>query len=164
MFSKLARLVLPALLVCGCSSNVTHEAATADGSGIRYYRSSPYLLVYSNGKGGLKWQILSLPDQTKLMMATPQVTGGRVEMTLYFQHGILAGSSEVGDTTELAKSVIAAVQAAIPLLAKAAAAVEPPTIPAPYLYKIVVAGERVSFIGSQGDTGIKVPLVKGSAP
>ena len=155
--------MLPALLACGCSSNVTHEPATADGTGVRYYRSSPYLLVYSNGKGGLKWQILSLPDPTKLMMATPIVTGGRVEMTLYFQHGVLAGSTEIGDTTELAKSVVAAVQAAIPLLAKLRAA-EAPTVPPPYLYKIVVAGDQVNFIGGEGDTGIKVPLLKGSAP
>jgi hypothetical protein len=121
-------------------------------------------LIYSNGKGGLKWQILSLPDQTKMMMATPTVTGGRSEMTLFFHNGVLAGSTEVGDTTELAKSIVAAVQAAIPLLVSAAAAVAPPTIPGPSLYKIVIAGGNVSFIGEQSLDEIKVPLLKGVTP
>lgn len=151
-----------AAVLCACSAGVTYERATDDGTGIRYYEPSPYLLIYSNAKGGLKWQIVYLPDPTKLMMATPWVYGGRTEMTLYFHNGMLAGSTQVGDTTELAKSLVAAAQAALPLLAAAAAA--PPTVPAPYIYKMVVNGDNVSFIGGEGAPGIKVPVVKGSTP
>jgi hypothetical protein len=150
-------LLLAALT--GCYTSVTHKLATNSGTGIRYYRSSPYLLVYSNSKGGLCWQILYLPDQTKEMMVTPSVVGGRSELDLYFHNGILTGSSELSDTTELPKAIISAVQSALPLIAKAAAfAAAPPQVPAPYLFKIVVAGDQVKFIGGQGDTPITVPL------
>ena len=98
MFRKLALAVSLAPLISGCGGGVTHEPATDVGTGIRYYEPSPYLLIYSNARGGLKWQVVYLPDQTKLMMAKPHVIGGRSEMTLYFHNGMLAGSTEVGDT------------------------------------------------------------------
>ncbi len=120
--------------LAGCVAWVTHSPVKSDagdaGEGIRYYQSSPYLLVYSDSKGGLKWQVLYLPDQTKKMMA---------------------------DTTELPKAVFAAVQSAASLLVKALEAAAP-KVPAPYLYKIVVTGEDIKFIGGQGDTGIIVSI------
>jgi len=81
-------------------------------------------------------------------------------MTLYFQNGVLASSSVVGDSTELPKAVIAAVQSAIPLLAAAAPQIE--GFPAPYLYKMVVDGSNLVFIGGQGDTAIQVPINDGA--
>jgi hypothetical protein len=148
-------------MACACSAHVAHKPAAPDSTGIRYYRASPYLLVYSNSKGGLKWQILYLPDQTKMMTAEPTVTGGRSEVTLYFRNGILAGSSELGDTTELPKAVLAAVQSVVPLLALGLLEVKENKVPAPYLYKIIVEGDNVSFRGNQGDAGITVPVLKG---
>lgn len=148
------------LLAAGCSATVTHEQATESGTGIRYYDSAPYLLIYSDGRGGLKWQIRYLPDQGHIMMATPTILGGHTEMTLYFQNGILASGSTLGDTTELPKAVIAAVQSALPLLA----ALEGPAqngFPAPYLYKLVVRDNELTFIGGQGDTSIQVPINQG---
>jgi hypothetical protein len=150
-------MALVALLAFGCSAAVKYTPATDGGTGIRYYQSSPYLLVYSNGKGGLIWQILYLPDQTKMMMVEPKVIGGRSEMTLYFQNGVLTGSTELGDTTELPKAILAAVQSAIPLLAMTME-VQQPTVPAPYLYKIIVEGDKVRFVGGHGDCDIIVPL------
>ena len=97
------------LLLTGCSATITHEVATNDGTGIRYYEQSPYLIVYSNSKNGLKWQIVYLPDPTKKMMATPHVVGGRSELTMFFpQNGVLTNNSEVGDTTAIPKAIIAA--------------------------------------------------------
>jgi hypothetical protein len=139
--------------------------ATDDGKGIRYYQASPYLLINSNSKGGLQWRILYLPDQTKMMMAEPHVMGGRVEMAMFFHNGVLTGCNALGDTTELPKAVISAVQSAIPLLALAGAlAAKPPEVPAPYLYKIVVEGDGVKFIPGQGDVDIKVPIIQGGKP
>lgn len=161
---KLTPVVCAALLASGlasgCVSAVTHQPASANGTGIRYYGQSPYLLIYSNSKGGLQWQILYLPDQSKLMMATPTLIGGRQELTMYFQNGVLTGSSEVSDTAQLPRSIIAAIQSAAPLLAGASFAADPNEVPAPYLFKIVVNGANVELRGGQGDTKIRVPLVE----
>lgn len=152
---------LVSVLLAGCSASITHEPVDPNGAdagtGIRYYEASPYLLIYSNGKNGLKWQVLYLPDKTKLRMASPHVTGGRSELTMYFQNGVLAGSTEVGDTTGIPKAMISALQSVIPLLAAMAAPTEG-TVPAPYIYKIVAKNGQLSFVGGQGDVGIQVPL------
>ena len=150
------------LLICalsaGCSATVQHQRESIGATGIRYYESAPYLLVYSDAKGGLKWQIRYLPDQSRIMTATPRIVGGRTEMTLYFQNGMLASASTTGDTTELPKAIISAVQSALPLLAKGL--FEGPAMvgfPAPYLYKIVVNGSNVSFLGGTSTVTIRVP-------
>lgn len=147
-------------LLGGCAAYVTHQPDTASSQGIRYYENSPYLIVYSDGKGGLRWQIRYLPDQSRIMTVSPTIVGGRTEMTLYFQNGVLSTMSVVGDSTELPKAVIAAVQSAIPLLAAAGPKVD--SFPAPYLYKIVVDGDNLTFIGGQGDTSIQVPINPGA--
>lgn len=144
----------------GCAAYVTHEPEKADSTGIRYYENSPYLIVYSDGKGGLRWQIRYLPDQSRIMTVSPTIRGGRTEMTLNFQNGVLSTLSVVGDSTELPKAVIAAVQSAIPLLAAAGPKVD--GFPAPYLYKIVVSGETLTFLGGQGDSSIQVPINPGA--
>lgn len=155
-------LVAGCCLLAGCVANVTHKRDSADATGIRYYENSPYLIVYSDGKGGLRWQIRYLPDQSRLMTVSPTIIGGRTEMTLYFQNGVLASASVVGDSTELPKAIIAAVQSAIPLLALAGP--DQDGFPAPYLYKISVDGDKLTFIGGQGDSKIQVPINTGETP
>lgn len=150
-------------VVAGCSAAVTHQAVKDDtaATGIRYYMNAPYLLVYSDGKGGLKWQILYLPDQSRIMTATPEILGGRTEMTLFFQNGTLSGSSVVGDTTAVPKAIVAAVQSALPLLLPAV--FEGPKkngFPSPYLYKLVVHGSNLEFIGGQGMVDPKTGNIK----
>jgi hypothetical protein len=152
-------IVLLSLLVAGCAANVTHELESSNSSGLRYYESAPYLLVYPNGKGGLVWQVLFLPDQSHVMVARPEVWGGRVQMAIKFQNGVLTNATTVGDTTVVPKAMIAAVQSALPLIAKAALEAPPEHLfPAPSIYKIVVRDDTISFIGGPGDNGIKVPL------
>ena len=148
------------MLVLGCSATVTHQAEKTNATGVRYYAAmAPYLLVYSDGKGSLKWQIYYLPDQSRIMTATPKILGGHTEMTLTFQNGVMANGSTLGDTTDLAKATIATVQSAIPLLAKAA--FEGPDVqgfPPPCLYKIIVEDGSVTFLGGKGNTRIQVPI------
>lgn len=148
-------------LLGGCAAYVTHLPESNESTGIRYYENAPYLIVYSDGKGGLRWQIRYLPDQSRVMTVAPTIYGGRTEMTLYFQNGVLSSTSTVGDSTELPKAVLAAVQSAIPLLAAASPKV--PGFPAPYLYKIKVDGTTLTFSGGQGDTSIQVPVNQGAA-
>lgn len=157
-------ILVAGVLLAGCSATVTHQLDTDDktATGIRYYENSPYLIVYSDGMGGLKWQIRYLPNQSRLMTATPSVIGGRTELTLYFQNGVLSSVSTVGDTTEIPKAIIGAIQSALPLLAGAFAGPKPPQgFPAPYLYRISVEGDKLTFTGGQGDTRIQVPLASG---
>lgn len=158
-----ATLCLYLIACCGCYTHVAHQKATDCGRGIRYYQSSPYLLVYSDAKNGLQWQILYLPDQSKKMMAQPTVYWGRSELDLYFHNGILTGSSELSDTTQIPTAVIAAVQSALPLLAAGFEA-RANVFPAPYLYKIVVSGSDITFLGTNGDAEIIVPKVKPNSP
>ena len=154
------------LLVAGCSATVTHKVDTADdaATGIRYYNSAPYLLVYSDGKNGLNWQIVYLPDQTRVMTAEPDIRGGRTEMTLGLSSGILTTASTVGDTTALPKALIAAVQTALPLLMAAGATTAQPGFPPPSLYRLVVNGNTLTFKGGKGDTNIQVPIMTAPSP
>jgi len=154
-------------LMAGCSATVKHQIVAEDANekGVRYYDSAPYLIVYSDGMGGLKWQIRYLPDQSRLMAANPIIDGARTEMTLYFQNGVLSSASTIGDTTELPKALIGAVQSALPFLVDAKVAAldgtKPLGFPAPYLYKLIIRNNTVEFLGEQGHTRIQVPLQLG---
>ncbi|GFO57424.1 hypothetical protein GMSM_44310 [Geomonas sp. Red276] len=158
---RILTAVMALISLTACAAKVVHKPVVDDtkATGIRYYRAAPYLLVYSNSKGGLKWQILYLPDQTTKMEAKPKVAGGHSELTMYFQNGVLTSSSELGDTTAVPKALISAVQSAIPLLT-AAMAVEKSKVPPPYLYKIVVKNGTINFYGAQGDAPIVVPSLQ----
>jgi hypothetical protein len=158
-------IVALCILISGCSATVTHKVSTNDetATGIRYYDSAPYLLVYSDGKNGLNWQIIYLADQSHVMTATPQIIGGHTEMTLSFSSGVLSTASTIGDTTALPKALIAAVQTALPLLAAAAAGPAQPGFPAPSLYRLVVSDGVLYFKGMKGDTKIQVPILLGPA-
>jgi hypothetical protein len=151
------------IFISGCSATVIHKISANDETetGIRYYDSAPYLLVYSDGKNGLNWQIIYLPDQTHVMSANPQIIGGRTEMTLSFNSGVLTTASTVGDTTALPKALIAAVQTALPFLAETLKGPAPraPGFPAPSLYRLVVSDGVLLFKGQQGDTKIQVPIL-----
>jgi hypothetical protein len=159
------------VLLAGCSATVTHEVEKSDSTGIRYYRNAPYLLVYSDGRGGLSWQVIYMPDQSEIMTATPEVVGGATQMTLSFQNGVLSGSSVTGDTTAVPKAVISAILSALPLIAKSYAETQrlPYGFPAPYLFKIVVRHNTASFIGGEGTTSdgkaidIQVPVNSGAS-
>lgn len=152
------------LLMTGCAASVTHELETTNSTGLRYYENAPYLLVYSDGKGGLVWQIFFMPDQSHVMVAKPHIVGGRTQVALKFQNGALTSATTVGDTTVVPKAIIAAVQSALPLIAKAAAESPPEqTFPAPSIYKIVVKGDAINFIGGRGDNDVLVPLNNGAS-
>jgi hypothetical protein len=76
---------------------------------------------------------------------------------------VLASSSAAGDTTAIPNAILAAAQAAIPVIAAALVAEKAPPaeFPKPYLYKIVFNGTNVEFQGGQADVGIRVPIQKG---
>lgn len=162
----MARLISLSVLIClqlACAS-IRHSPVSGDDKevGIRYYESAPYLLVYSDSKGGIKTQILHLPDQTRLLSAHPKSKLASLKSTLKFQNGVLTSSEETIDTTAVPSAILDAVKTIVPSLI---AAIEKrgDEVPAPYLYKIVVYGEEVFFYGSQGGETIRVKLSATSA-
>jgi len=149
----------------GCAGvNHTHVDDTDSGTGVRYYQASPYLLVNSDARGGLQWRILYLPDRTKKMQASPYAFAGRTDMTLQFRNGVLTDATSAADATEVPKALVAAVQAAASSIASSAFIARggevSKTVPGPYLYKIVVTGSEVAFIGGKGTADIVVPFVE----
>jgi hypothetical protein len=131
---------------------VLYEPANdADVSkGFRYYNSSPYLLVYSNGKGGIVSQIVYLPDPQKKMTATPSSFLSTIQTTMEFDKGVLKSAKNTTDASIVSSGIVKAVESAAPALL--AALNEPARdrlVPAPYLYKIIVEGNTVKFVGKQ---------------
>lgn len=126
-------------------------------TGIRYYRSSPYLLVYTDGKGNLVWKIYNLPDQTKLMVATPHQFFSKITTNMTFVNGVLTTAHTETDSAAAVKAVIGSVEKILPLLA-AANLPAATTIPAPRLYKILVQENELQLVGGPGNQDIKVSL------
>jgi hypothetical protein len=151
-----------ALSLSGCAW-VTHrevsESNDDKADGIRYYQASPYLLVHSDGKGGIVWKIVYLPDQTKKMVAKSVNFLAKTESALTFDNGVLTSSKDVLTADTVPKAIVEAVQkAASSFLAMARAEVSEQEIPRPHLYKIVVTGAVVEFYGGPADVPIKVTV------
>jgi hypothetical protein len=134
-----------------------NDAADESASGIRYYQASPYLLVYSDGKGGIVWKIYYLPDQTRKMTATPYNYVAKVTANLTFSRGVLTDSTEDVDTTAVPKAILAAAEKLLPL-ALADTTPEERTVLPPRLYKILVAGDTITLAGGPGDTNVSVTI------
>jgi hypothetical protein len=145
------------------------EDASADG--IRYYGSSLYLLIHGDGKGGITTKLLELPDPTKLMVAKPYSTMSSLESSMTFKNGILTQAKEAPDTSAFPSAILSAAEKVLPRLFLAPGAGEfregptTPTnaVPAPYLYKVLVEGDTVRFVGGPGDVDILVPLTAQAA-
>ena len=68
-------VLVPCLFLGGCAG-VNYETITSDqqdakAKGLRYYDSSPYLLVQTDNQGALKADLKYLPDLTKKRQARP---------------------------------------------------------------------------------------------
>ena len=164
---RVALLGSVAFVTTGCSATVIHtrlSSPTMDetDTGLRYFGTSPYLIAYSDGKGGIVTQISYLPDPAKKMSAKPSSRLTDVTAEMEFDRGVLTTSKETGDATAVPKAIVEAVQAFAPQLLKALNKVDKTneyTVPPPYLFKIVVRGNDVYFMGGPADTPIKITLV-----
>jgi hypothetical protein len=120
--------------------------------GFRYYESSPYLLVQTDNDGGLKSEIIQLPDETKKRSIRPYNFAATISVTLEFNHGVLSHSVADIDETVVPNALITAMETA----AKAAIAAankttseKKQTLPGPYLFKIIVRKDSVELVGGQ---------------
>lgn len=155
-------LVLFVTLLAGCSqivhSPVSENNADAAAKGIRYFNSSPYLLVYANGKGGITTQLLYIADPFKKMSAQPKGSLAKLSTTLEFEKGVLKKSKDDLDGTGFPKAVVEAIKTVAPALLAAALNAPPDEkgVPAPQLYKIVVIEGKVNLVGSHNSTLINI--------
>jgi hypothetical protein len=148
--------------MAGCARIVYDPVISDDNSnGFRYYNSSPYLLVYSNGKGGLITQIVYLPDPMKKMTASPKSFLSTIQTTMDFDHGVFKSAKNTTDATVVSSAIVKAVESAAPaLLAALNEPAQDRTVPPPYLYKIIVDNNTIKFVGGAGDIDIKVNILK----
>jgi hypothetical protein len=132
-------LLLLAAALSGCAGLTAHSigegTAGANETGIRYFDTSPFLLVYTDGKGGLESKVIYLPDTTKLRTIKPYAYGAKNDTTLKFDNGKLVQAKSVVDETIIPVAAIAGLEKVAISLAKANAAAG--GIPSPYLFRIV---------------------------
>ena len=167
--SGLASLTLMLSACAGLSGRSLTEVQDWSANGFRYYDSSPYLLVYTDNKGGLNSELKYMPDLTKKREVKPYQFLASVDGSLTFEDGILTGAESNGDGTAVPKAVISAMEK----VAKAAIAADGKLqteakdadgmAPRVYLFKIVkevdAKGEYVWELkgssGSQIKTSVK---------
>ncbi len=156
------------VVITGCAGvahiPIKNEEHDKEVNGIRYLRASPYLLVYSNTKGGIETEILYLPDPHKKMAANPTSVMADINSTMDFKNGMLTGTKDIADATAVPKQLVEAIGTIGSALIKALN--EPKEVekneyqvPPPHIYKIVVKGTDVKFIGGKGDTPINITLL-----
>jgi len=153
------------LALCGCAgtnvSRISNENYKVAGKyndeqadGIRYYESAPFLLVYSDGKGSLKSELLYLPDLTQKRVIDPFNFLAANNSTLTFVNGILTQGKTIVDETVVPKAMIGALEkAAAASLAgtlNAAGIASPTQLPPPQLFKIVLKDGAAKLVGGAG--------------
>ena len=164
---RLAMLVFAAAALHACAGievkDASSAAADAAAAGIRYYESSPYLLVYSDSAGGLVTRIVHLPDRTRRRSIRPYARLASGKATFTFRNGVLTGADAEGDATAIPRALVGALETA----AKAAIVAgrsgpggpgDGGSVPAPYLFKIVAAGDHVELVGGGRAAPIRVDL------
>lgn len=167
---KMVKIVL-VITLCwfgiGCAKvdvkTLTPEEDNRD-EGIRYYERAPFLLVYSDGKGGLVTKVKYLPDRKKLRSIHSMNFMANNKNTWNFKNGMLVDSINVSDATTVPKAVIKAVET---VASKAAgmgmfftsSAKEGYVLPPPALYRIYINGGIVRFVGGAGTDPEGKPMV-----
>lgn len=112
------------------------DTVDAKDLGFRYYETSPFLLLYADGKGGLVSKVLYLPDTTKKRSIRPYNYGAKNDVTLKFDHGRLVQAKAVVDETVIPVAVVAALEKVAVAYTKAGNGGSD-TLPVPSLYRIL---------------------------
>jgi hypothetical protein len=146
-------------LTLGACAGVNYQAIMSEpddqkARGLRYYDSSPYLLVQTDNQGGITSEFMYLPDKTKKRHAHPYTFLSSNTTTLEFQKGILTNN-----TSETDSSIVpAAVVKALEQVATSAVKMFDQTTPTPkkqyapdvYLFKIVKVDGKWGLAGAAG--------------
>lgn len=157
-------VTLMTLAACvGCSGMtvlpIHNDQEDLGATGFRYYESSPYILVYSDGTS-LKSNLIHLPDKTRKMSIKLFDFLSSNSMKLTFSNGVLTSSETDADSTAVPKAVIEAAKDVAVAAAKGLAAfstVEPRdrlfAAPPPYLFKLIVDGKKTKLVAGRYVTG-----------
>jgi hypothetical protein len=149
------------LLLASCAGlridNVSTDAADVEATGFRYYETAPFLLVYTDNKGGLTSTVKYLPDMTLKRAVTPYNYLASNNTTLTFDNGRLQQSKAEVDETVIPSAIVSglekiatsAINAALLMQSKAATPKSVPTIPPPMLFRIVHTKDGWSLAGGQ---------------
>lgn len=161
-FLKATAVILPGSLICGGCAGVSYRALDASSDqrarGFRYYDTSPYLLVRTDGKGGLESSLEYLPDLGKLRHARPFQFLAANKSTFDFSEGTLSSGTSEGDGTAVpaafldaaTKVASAALKAGADDPAAAKSGEGSGTAPRVYLFKIKQEGATWTLIGDSG--------------
>jgi hypothetical protein len=156
----LLSLSLLTLISCaGLTVKPVNPAHDAEYDGVRYFGSSKYLLVRTDGAGGLTVEPIDLPDSSKLMSAHPYAYLSSNTSTLQFTNGVLTNSEVDVDSTVVPNAIVKALEkVAVAAIGGAANVAEgsvtdssQPTIPLPRLFKIEVSKGHARLIGEHGE-------------
>lgn len=159
----LAVLTMGGLIACA-SIEPTPVKNFENPKGIPYYDGSYYLLVYPDGLGNLKWTLQYLADpQKKREYRTSQFLSS-VETELTFSNGVL----NIGNTTTDSTVVPTAVIGAIEKVLTSGIANDPLAnvnkVPAPSIYKLVVTGNQIAFLGEKSTHFVNVTVTQEAKP
>ncbi|WP_395753799.1 hypothetical protein [Prosthecobacter sp.] len=164
-----------AVVLTGCAGlNVRSlpEGADTKADGIRYYEAANFLLVYSDGAGSVRTEVIVLPDTTRKMVAKPHTFLAKNKQTLTFIDGMMTQSEAEVDSTGVPSAMIAAIKTAASAAMKAGLLNDGDagrsgsggdrakhlSLEEPRLYKIVVRGDCVTLVGADSNNSITLPL------
>jgi hypothetical protein len=152
-----------ALVAClGCAGQDSRPIQTLEedrrATGFRYYESSPYILVYSDGKS-LKSDLIYLPDRNRKMSIEFFDFLSTNTAKLTFSNGVLTSSDVESDSTIIPKAVVEAAKQAAVAAAKGGAfsTVDKNVfkVPPPYLFKFIVHGAKTKLVAGSYVSGGK---------
>lgn len=133
---------------------VAGKYSDEEADGIRYYESAPFLLVYTDGKGGLNSQLLFLPDLTQKRVIDPYAVLAANNSTLTFSNGVLTQGKTIVDETVVPKAVVGLLEklatAALAGTLNAAGTTPTAQLPPPQLFKIVIDKDTARLVGGPG--------------
>jgi hypothetical protein len=131
-------VVAAAFTLSGCAGlstgSLVDDTTNKQADGFRYFETSPFLLLTSDGKGGLKSKVLYLPDSTKLRTIKPYSFAAKNDTTLTFKEGTLVQAKSVVDETIVPASIVGALEKVA--IANLKANAPATSIPSPYLFRI----------------------------
>ena len=140
MKNTILPVVIIAVLNAGCASVDSKHDTDGNSTGIRYYNSAPFILAYSDGKGGIEASVVYLPDTTRVLSLDATAFFSQNMTVMKFDQSILTSSDSTADATAVPKAIVEAAKtvatAAIAASANKPNEVTEYQVPAPYIYRI----------------------------
>ena len=164
-------LALLAAASAGCASIDSQQDTDGSRTGIRYYNSAPFILAYSDGKGGVVAELVYLPDTTRVMSLDATAFFAQNKTVMTFDKSILNNSETTVDATEVPKAVLEAAKtiatAQIASSANIPDNVVQNELPAPYIFRIHYGKDADNpdvrswqLVGGQANLPIKSTFVR----